>query len=130
MNIEPDVMKAIVVREYGDENVLKIEEVETPSVDSGQILVEIKAAGINPVDTYIRQGNHPTAPPVPFTPGKDAAGVVVVTGEDVTKVVFAARDSVLGYCGDVFELTIRESPSLSVEPSSSTSARKITRTVL
>lgn len=79
-------MKAIVVREYGDEKVLKLEDVPDPVPSAGQIMVDIKAAGVNPVDTYIRAGNHPTAPPLPFTPGKDAAGVVAAVGEGVSKV--------------------------------------------
>ncbi|NNE67557.1 MAG: NADPH:quinone reductase [Pyrinomonadaceae bacterium] len=78
-------MKAIVVKEYGDESVLEYVETDKPAAGPGQVLVEIKAAGVNPVDTYIRQGNHPTAPPVPFTPGKDAAGVVVEAGTGVSK---------------------------------------------
>ncbi|MDH3530874.1 MAG: NADPH:quinone reductase, partial [Acidobacteriota bacterium] len=84
-------MKAIVVREYGDENVLKLEEVPEPVPTAGQILVDIKVAGVNPVDTYVRAGNHPTAPPLPFTPGKDAAGVIAAVGDGVTKVAVGDR---------------------------------------
>lgn len=84
-------MKAIVVKEYGDESVLKLEEVKRPVPSMGQVLVEIKAAGVNPVDTYIRAGNHISAPQVPFTPGKDAAGVVEKTGAGVTKIARGDR---------------------------------------
>lgn len=84
-------MKAIVVEEYGDESVLKLKEVETPAPAEGQVLVRIRAAGVNPVDTYVRQGNHISAPPVPFTPGKDAAGIVEAVGEGVTKVTPSER---------------------------------------
>lgn len=79
-------MKAIVVREYGEPDVMKLEEVSDLEPNESQILVRIKAAGINPVDTYVRQGNHISAPPVPFTPGKDAAGIVEVVGGNVSKV--------------------------------------------
>lgn len=78
-------MRAIIVREYGDETVLNLEETESPAPNEGQILIEIKAAGVNPVDTYVRQGNHISAPPLPFTPGKDAAGIVAEVGEGVSK---------------------------------------------
>lgn len=84
-------MKAIIVREYGEADVLKLEEVADLLPTENQILVRIKAAGINPVDTYIRQGNHPTAPPVPFTPGKDAAGIVEAVGENISKVKVGER---------------------------------------
>lgn len=84
-------MKAIIVREYGDVGVLKLEETPMPEVGVSDILVKIVAAGVNPVDTYIRQGNHVSAPPVPFTPGKDGAGIVEAVGEAVTKFAVGER---------------------------------------
>ena len=76
-------MKAIVVREYGEPEVMKLEDVATPEPGDGQVLVEIKAAGVNPVDTYLRTGIHAHAPELPYTPGKDGAGVVVKVGNGV-----------------------------------------------
>ena len=78
-------MKAIIVREFGPPEVMKLEEIETPRPTSTQVLVRIHAVGVNPVETYIRSGNYPSVPPLPFTPGKDAAGVVEAVGESVTK---------------------------------------------
>src|SRR6187401_1906347 len=78
-------MKAIVVNEFGGPEVMKLEDVATPDTGSTQVLVKVMAAGVNPVDTYIRSGNHAQAPKVPFTPGKDAAGVVEKIGDGVTK---------------------------------------------
>lgn len=78
-------MKAIVVHEYGAPEVMSVEEVETPHPAAGQILVRIHAAGVNPVDTYLRSGNHAHAPKLPYTPGKDAAGTVEAVGDGVTK---------------------------------------------
>ncbi len=86
-------MKAIIVREFGAADVMKLEEVATPSPAADQILVKIKAAGINPVDTYIRSGLYPTKPSLPYTPGKDGAGIVESVGANVTK--FAVGDRVL-----------------------------------
>lgn len=57
----------------------------TTTVLSFQILVKITAAGVNPVDTYVRQGVFSRLPELPFTPGKDGAGIVHVVGENVTK---------------------------------------------
>lgn len=93
-------MKAIVVREYGEPDVLKVEEVSDLKPVENEILIRIKASGINPVDTYIRQGTHASTPPLPFTPGKDAAGIVEKVGENIKKVEVGERvylaDSVTG----------------------------------
>ncbi len=93
-------MKAIVVREYGEPDVMKLEEVSDLEPDENQVLVRIKAAGINPVDTYIRQGTHASTPVLPFTPGKDAAGIVEKVGANISKVEKGERvylaDSVTG----------------------------------
>lgn len=86
-------MKAIVVREFGAPDVLKLEEIADLEPDENQILVRIEAAGINPVDTYIRTGTHAQKPTLPYTPGKDAAGIVEKTGANVSK--FKAGDRVL-----------------------------------
>ncbi|GIU82205.1 MAG: NADPH:quinone reductase [Acidobacteria bacterium] len=84
-------MKAIVVRRFGEPEVMKLEEVPTPEVGASQVLVRIKAAGVNPVDTYIRSGIYPVKPDLPYTPGKDGAGVVEKVGEKVTKVKVGDR---------------------------------------
>jgi NADPH2:quinone reductase len=78
-------MRSIVVREFGEPEVMRIEEVETPLPDGTQVLVRIHAAGVNPVDTYLRTGIHAHAPKLPYTPGKDGAGVVEAVGTAVTK---------------------------------------------
>ncbi len=85
-------MKAIRIHEFGDPEVMKIEEVPDPKPGSGQIVVRVHAAGINPVDTYIRSGLYPLRPELPYTPGMDAAGVVETTGEGVKN--FKAGDRV------------------------------------
>ncbi len=79
-------MNAIVVREFGAPEVLKLEKTADLQPNETQILIKIKAAGVNPVDTYVRAGNHATAPPLPFTPGKDGAGIVEAVGGKVSKV--------------------------------------------
>ena len=85
-------MKAIIVHEYGGPDVMKLEEVPTPEPRDRQILINVKAIGVNPVDTYLRSGNYANAPTPPYTPGKDAAGVVEKVGDGVTK--FKAGDRV------------------------------------
>jgi NADPH:quinone reductase len=89
-------MKAIVVRQFGAPEVMQLEEIPTPTPGPGQVLVRIKAAGVNPADTYMRTGNYAIKPPLPYTPGVDAAGVVETVGEGVARVkpgdrVYTAR---------------------------------------
>ncbi len=89
-------MKAILVREFGGPEVLKLEEVPTPRPAAGQVLVRIHAAGVNPYDTYMRNGTYAVKPPLPYTPGSDGAGAVQAVGEGVKKVkpgdrVYVAR---------------------------------------
>jgi NADPH2:quinone reductase len=89
-------MKAILVHAFGGPEVLKLEEIPTPKPAAGQVLVRIHAAGVNPYDTYMRAGTYAIKPPLPYTPGSDAAGVVEAIGEGVKKVkpgdrVYTAR---------------------------------------
>ena len=79
-------MKAIVVHEFGGPEVLKFEEIPTPRPAAGEVLVRIHAAGVNPYDTYMRNGAYAVKPPLPYTPGSDGAGVVEAIGEGVHKV--------------------------------------------
>jgi NADPH2:quinone reductase len=79
-------MKATLVREFGGPEVLKLEEIPTPKPAVGQVLVRIRAAGVNPYDTYMRAGTYAVKPPLPYTPGSDGAGVIEAVGEGVKKV--------------------------------------------
>jgi NADPH2:quinone reductase len=76
-------MKAIRVHQFGDPSVMKLEDSPDPAAGPGQVLVTIKAAGVNPVDTYIRAGTYATLPALPYTPGADGAGVVEAVGNGV-----------------------------------------------
>jgi NADPH:quinone reductase len=88
-------MKAIRVREFGAPEVLRMEEVPDPRPGRGEVLVRIRAIGVNPVDTYIRGGQYAIKPQLPYTPGSDAAGDVEAVGEGVTS--FRASDRVYIY---------------------------------
>ncbi|HTU34820.1 MAG TPA: NADPH:quinone reductase [Candidatus Acidoferrum sp.] len=78
-------MKAIMVHEFGGPEVLKYEDVPTPQPAAGQVLVRVHGAGVNPYDTYMRSGTYAIKPPLPYTPGSDAAGEVESVGQGVTK---------------------------------------------
>src|SRR5438128_12079906 len=78
-------MKAMRVQEFGDPEVLRLEEVPTPRPGAGQMVVQMRAIGVNPVETYIRAGTYPQKPALPYTPGNDGAGVVEHVGADVNE---------------------------------------------
>jgi len=76
-------MQAIRVEEFGGPDVLRVREIENPSPGRDEVLVEIRAVGVNPVDTYIRAGARGGS--LPFTPGMDGAGLIAAVGEEVTE---------------------------------------------
>jgi len=89
-------MKAIQVQQFGGPEVLQLLEIPTPKSGPGQVLVRVHAAGVNPYDTYMRNGTYAIKPQLPYTPGSDAAGVIEAVGEGVTKIkpgtrVYTAR---------------------------------------
>ncbi|MEY3298981.1 MAG: hypothetical protein RLZZ597_2241 [Cyanobacteriota bacterium] len=85
-------MQAIRATQFGGPEVLTLQAADVPNLQSEtQILVEIRAAGVNPVDTYIRAGTYGRLPPLPYTPGTDGAGIVVAVGESVRQVQVGDR---------------------------------------
>jgi NADPH2:quinone reductase len=76
-------MKAIRVHEFGGAENLRYEDTPDPTPAEGQVVVRIHAAGVNPVDTYIRSGTYARKPALPYTPGSDGAGVVESVGAGV-----------------------------------------------
>jgi NADPH2:quinone reductase len=74
-------MKAIRVHQFGDPAVMLLEEAPDPVPGPGQIVVRLHAAGVNPVETYIRSGKYARLPQLPYTPGTDGAGVVEQSGD-------------------------------------------------
>lgn len=77
-------MKAIRVASFGGPEVLRLVSVPLPTPNDHQIQVKILAAGVNPVETYIRQGAYTILPSLPYTPGNDGAGVITAVGRKVT----------------------------------------------
>ena len=78
-------MKAVQIQNYGPASDLAVVEAPKPAITAGQLLVQIGAAGINPVDTYIRSGTNNYQASFPHTPGNDGAGTVVEVADDVTE---------------------------------------------
>ncbi len=78
-------MKAIRVHQFGGPEVLKLDEVPDPQPAPEQVVIRVHAAGVNPVEAYIRTGTYAFKPDLPYTPGNDAAGVVAAVGREVKK---------------------------------------------
>src|SRR6266566_7034654 len=76
-------MKAILVREHGGPEVLKLEDVPEPKPNADQVVVRLRAVGVNPVDVYIRTGAYARKPALPFIPGSDAGGEIEAVGAHV-----------------------------------------------
>ena len=74
-------MRAIQIQQTGGPEVLQLTELPVPQPGPGQVLVRVHAAGINFIDTYLREGRYPAA--LPFTPGQEAAGTVEAVGAGV-----------------------------------------------
>lgn len=78
------MMKAVVLREYGAPDLLKLQEVSRPKAENSEVLVKVNAAGINPVDVHLREGAFMTLPPLPRILGKEVAGIIEEVGPAVT----------------------------------------------
>lgn len=89
-------MKAIRVHEFGAPEVMQIEDVTDLQPGAGQVVVRVKAAGVNPADTYVRTGAYAIKPSLPYTPGIDGAGLVEKIGSDVKDLKVGARVYISG----------------------------------
>jgi NADPH:quinone reductase-like Zn-dependent oxidoreductase len=112
-------MKAVRFDEYGTVDVLKVADVPTPEPGPGQVLVQVKAAGINPGEAKIRDGLLDEMWPATFPSGQgsDLAGAVAQTGPGVT--AFALGDEVIGYTDNrasQAEYVVVEQQHLTVKP--------------
>ncbi|TFE69783.1 quinone oxidoreductase [Methylacidiphilum sp. Yel] len=78
-------MKVILVSRFGGPEVLELKETPLPQLRPASVLIAVKAAGVNPVDTYLRAGSFGYQPNLPFIPGIDGAGIIEEVGEGVSK---------------------------------------------
>ena len=95
-------MKAIQVSQAGGPEVLTLVDVATPELKPNEALVQIKAAGVNFIDVYFREGRYPA--PLPFINGQEAAGVIVEVGAAVTTFKPGERVAYVGRLGSYAEL--------------------------
>lgn len=97
-------MRAIQLTETGGPEVLRLTELPDPAPGSGQVLVEVAAAGVNFIDTYHRSGAYPM--PLPFIPGMDGAGTVTATGPGVDGIAAGDRVAWAMSLGSYAELAV------------------------
>ena len=97
-------MKAIQVSQVGGPEVLQFVDTEAPEPKTNEALVQIKAAGVNFVDVYYREGRYPTN--IPFVPGMEAAGIVVSVGNEVKNIKPGDRVAYTGVLGSYAEYAV------------------------
>jgi NADPH2:quinone reductase len=86
-------MKALVCESFGPIDQLKISEVQSPAVPAGKVLIKTSYAAVNFPDALIVQGLYQVKPPLPFSPGHEASGIIAGLGEGVTR--FSLGDRVV-----------------------------------
>lgn len=85
-------MKAIQMTSFGGPEVLRLTELPAPEPRAGEVRVRLRAAGVNPAETYVRTGTYAfLKPQLPYTPGFDGAGVIDSVGPGVTRLQKGAR---------------------------------------
>jgi NADPH2:quinone reductase len=94
-------MKAIQVSRVGGPEVLTLVDLPLPEPKPNEAVVQIKAAGVNFIDVYFREGRYPA--PRPFVVGQEGAGIVIAIGPDVTTVKLRERVAYAGYLGSYAE---------------------------
>jgi NADPH2:quinone reductase len=87
-------MKAVLCKQYGPPESLVVEDIDAPRPGAGEVLVDVRAAGVNFPDALIIQNQYQFKPPLPFTPGGELAGVVREVGAGVT--AYAVGEAVIG----------------------------------
>jgi len=101
-------MKAVVCKAYGSPEALVIEDVEPPRPGPGQVVVSVKACGVNFPDTLIIRGLYQFKPPPPFSPGSEVAGIVKAIGAGVETVKPGDRVIAFGAFGGFAEEMLAE----------------------
>jgi NADPH2:quinone reductase len=91
-------MRAVLIREFGNRGAVAVEEIDDPVPGPGEVLVDVKAAGVNFTDLLSLDGKYQNLPPLPFTPGKDASGIVASVGDGTTLV--SPGDRVIAHVND------------------------------
>jgi NADPH:quinone reductase len=95
-------MKAVLCRAFGEPGTLRVEEVESQPLENGQVRIRVRAAGVNFPDYLMVTGRYQVKPPLPFTPGIEAAGEIIECAPDVVDLRPGQRVVALARRGGTF----------------------------
>jgi NADPH2:quinone reductase len=105
-------MKVIEVKQFGGPETLQLVEETIPAPQSGQVVVDVKASGINFADIMAREGHYPSVPSVPFRPGFEIAGIVSQLGDGIRDLRVGDRVMAIVNGGGYAELAIVDAASV------------------
>jgi NADPH2:quinone reductase len=97
-------MRAVRIHQFGGPEVLQVDEIPTPTPGPGQVLVRLRAIGVNFIDTYHRTGLYRIS--LPFIPGQEGAGEVAAVGPGVTEFREGDRVAYAGVSGSYAEYNV------------------------
>ena len=109
-------MKAVLCKEYGPPEKLSVEEIDELKPGKGQVVVTVKACGVNFPDALIIQGKYQIKPPFPFSPGSEIAGIVKEVGEGVSGVKPGDRVITFTFYGGYAEEVLAEAGQITPMP--------------
>jgi NADPH2:quinone reductase len=110
-------MKAVLAKSFGPTEELVLEEVAPPRAGPGEVLIAVRACGVNFFDALIVQGKYQTRPSLPFSPGGEVAGIIEAVGEGVSG--FTAGTRVLasmGYGGYAQKVAVDAASVMAIPP--------------
>src|SRR2546422_9014269 len=99
-------MRAVLCREWGAIDDLTIADVPVPTPAAGEVLIDVKAAGVTYADAIMAAGQYQIKPPLPFSPGFEAAGVVAACGEGTTRLQPGDRVMAILSYGGLAEMVV------------------------
>src|ERR1700752_999330 len=105
-------MRSVLCKEFGGPDKLVVEDVPAPPIRAGAVRIRVEAAGINFADLLLVSGQYQEKPPLPFTPGSEAAGTITEVGPGVTNLQTGERVMVLSGGGAFAEEVVVDAPRI------------------
>src|ERR1041385_4026366 len=109
-------MRQIVTTATGDVDVLKIKENPDPTPAADQVVIRVRAAGLNFADILSRQGLYPDSPPKPCAMGYEVSGVVEATGKAVNSLLVGKSVVAMTRSGGQSQMVVAKGPQIFENP--------------